>query len=419
MLVGAALMNQANPRAVCIQALRRWNSTSEFADDILHEMLAAHPMSMVDRPFFMEIFYGILRNLSLLDFIIARYRDQPLDDFTRQVLRLGIYQIFRMRVPPHAAVNETVNLAGRARGLVNAILRQALRDESQLGVAIENAPEEVRFSHPVHLIDRWRTRFGGDNARQLCSWNNEPAEMFVRVNGLKVTRGELLRSSKDAEPLSTHPGMLKVRQVPFLWIAGGLCYVQDPSTLLSCELLDPQPGEVILDACAAPGGKSSYIAELMQNSGKLVACDISEERVLKMRENLRRLGVENAEIQRVDWLRTQPFPQETFDRILLDAPCSNTGVIRRRVDVRWRLKPDDFLRMQEKQLQIFRRLVPLIKKGGVIVYSSCSLEPEENEGLAARALKEIPGLALLEKRQSTPFDNQIDGAFAAKFQRIE
>jgi len=210
--------------------------------------------------------------------------------------------------------------------------------------------------------------------------------------------------------------MVRTRQVPFLWIAKGLCYVQDPSTLMACELLSPQPGETVLDACAAPGGKTSYLAEMMQNKGRIAACDSSRPRLERLRDNLHRLGVSIAEQQRVDWLsRPLPFEEATFDKILLDAPCSNTGVIRRRVDVRWRLRPLDFEEMPRKQRRIFDSVLPLLKRGGTIVYSTCSLEPEENELFAKRVAEEIPGITLVETKRCNPCETGTDGAFAAKF----
>jgi len=409
-------MPRANPRAVCVQALNRWVSERKFADELLHEFLASAELTTLDRAFLTETFYGIMRNLSRLDFIVSQLRDSPVDSSTRQILRLGLYQIFHMRIPHHAAVNETVNLAGKARGLVNALLRRCIREYDSLVRLIESSPPAIRYSHPEFLIERWQKNFGTDALHSLCNWNNSPAEVYVRANGLKVSTGELLRTSQDAAISAAHPLSIKISRIPYTWIVHGLCYVQDPSTLLACDLLDPQPGEAVLDACAAPGGKTSYLAQLMENRGHIAACDTSPHRLRRMEENLQRLGVTCAEVFQCDWLGTRtPFAPQSFDRILLDAPCSNTGVIRRRVDVRWRLTPEDFPRMHDKQFAILKALTPLLKKGGTLVYSTCSLEPEENEMIIERVKKEIPALSFLESRQTLPFHDQIDGAFAASF----
>ena len=409
-------ISAVNPRTACVQALHRWETSDKFADEVLHEVLTSSRFNPFDRAFLTETFYGVLRHRTALDFLIGKLRDSELDLLTRQVLRLGFYQLFRMRIPHHAAVNETVNLAGRARGLVNALLRRSIREKDYLQEELSRAPVSVRYSHPEFLVRRWERNFDPETALRICEWNNVPAEIFVRANGLRVTPGELLRSTTTAEPCEAHPSMLKVRQVPFVWLVHGLCYVQDPSTLMACELLDPKPGEVILDACAAPGGKTSYISELMRDEGRIYACDSSRPRLERLRENLRRLGAANVEVQRVDWLaRPLPFEPATFDRILIDAPCSNTGVIRRRVDVRWRLNPADFEVMPAKQRRIIETLIPLLKKGGTLVYSTCSLEPEEDEMIAEQVAREFPEMELVAQDRRDPQTHRTDGAYAAKF----
>jgi len=408
----------SNPRQSCVRALLEWEKGRSFSDEILHTSLENAPLPPLDRAFFMETFFGILRNLSRMDFLIGRLREGHVDANTRAVLRLGLYQIFHLRTAPHAAVNETVALAGRARGLVNAILRRALREQASLEAAVSGAGPEVATSHPGFLIGRWEKEFGLEATARLCAWNNLPAEVYIRANGLKVTAGELLRSSREATAVEAHPMTLKVRQLPFSWIANGLCYVQDPSTLLACDLLDPQPGETVLDTCAAPGGKAAYLAQKMGNTGRLIACDLYESRVDRLRENLRRLGVTNAKTLLHDCMQAgPPLDPRSFDRILVDAPCSNTGVLRRRVDVRWRLTEEDFIRMPAQQLALVRRAADLLKPGGALVYSTCSLEPEENDALVERALAAIPGLRFLESRRSLPFVDGIDGAYAARFTR--
>jgi 16S rRNA (cytosine967-C5)-methyltransferase len=408
----------ATARQLTLRALLEWEKGRSFSDEILHTLFERQRLSPLDRAFAMETFFGTLRNLTRLDFLIDRLREGALDAATRAVLRLGLYQIFHMRTAAHAAVNETVELGGAARGLINAVLRRALREKDALDAALDAAPLSIRTSHPEFLIERWSAAFGADATQRLCAWNNLPAEVHVRANCLKVTAGELLRATPEAEPSPAHPLMLKVPHLPFAWIAHGLCYVQDPSTLLACDLLDPQPGERILDACAAPGGKTTYLAQLMQNEGEIIACDLYESRVARLRENLDRLGVTNTRAIVHDCMRAgPPLQPASFDRILIDAPCSNTGVIRRRVDVRWRLTDEDFLRMPAQQLALIRRCAPLLKPGGTLVYSTCSLEAEENDQLVERIASELPELRFIESRRTLPFVDDVDGAFAAKFVR--
>ena len=408
----------ANPRQSCIRALLEWEEGKHFSDEILHTALEREPLLPLDRAFLMETFFGILRNLSRLDFLIGQLRDGRIDPEPRALLRLGLYQIFHMRTADHAAVNETVNLAGHTRGLVNAILRRALREKPALEAALANASQAVATSHPQFLLNRWNTAFGPDATRLLCAWNNQPAEVHVRANELRVSFAELLSRLPGAEPSPAHPLAIKVEQLPYAALTQGLCYVQDPSTLLACDLLDPQPGESVLDACAAPGGKTTYLAQLMRNQGRIVACDLYESRVARLRENIASLGVTIAEAMRHDCMQAgPPLAPASFDRILVDAPCSNTGVIRRRVDVRWRLTDEDFIRMPAQQLALLRRAATLLKPGGTLVYSTCSLEAEENELVVERALAAVPHLRFLENRRKLPFIDHVDGAFAAKFTR--
>ena len=408
-------MVRGDSRAACVKALRHWEKSRRFSDEILHELFANESFTAEDRAFLTVVFYGILRGLTRLDFLIDRLRKSNIDNATRQLLRLGLYQIFDTRVADHAAVNETVALSTRRRGLVNAILRRALREKESLLSALEAAPAPIRLSHPEFLIDRWSSAFGKKNALALCEWNNQPAPVYTRCNTLKVTPGELLRSQPDAELSSVHPLMIRVRRTPFTWIVGGLCYVQDPSTLIACELLAPRPRENILDACAAPGGKASYLAQLMGNTGSITACDSSPGRLRRLRQNLQRLQVTIASVVETDWLRETPrLHAGSFDRILLDAPCSNTGVIRRRVDARWRLQPGSFELMQKRQVRLLKAVVPYLKPGGRLVYSTCSLEREENEDVIALALASIPGLHFLQSRSCRPFVDSLDGAYAAE-----
>jgi 16S rRNA (cytosine967-C5)-methyltransferase len=411
----------SNPRSVCHKALIEWEKGKTFSDDILHTLFERNQTAPQDRAFVMELFYGILRQLRRIDAFLAILRNGAVDAPTNALLRLGLYQILHTRIPPHAAVFETVALAGRARGLVNAILRRASRDRDELTRIIDSGPLGVRLSHPDFLTERWIRSFGEAATEQLCEWNNTPAEVYLRPNGLRTSIEALLEADPTLERSALHPKTLKAQRVPREWLKQGLAYVQDPSTLFACDLLDPQPGERVLDACAAPGGKTSYLAEKMQNRGRIVATELFESRTLRLRQNLSRLGATVARVHELDFLMPpepeSPLLEAPFDRILLDVPCSNTGVLRRRVDVRWRITAEDFVRMPIQQFALLRRAVPLLKPGGFLVYSTCSIEPEENEGIVRRALADFPELELGATKQLLPFTHGTDGAFAALFQK--
>jgi len=409
-------------RRVALAALKTWRKKSEFADAIISRSLAETALAPVDRAFAVELFYGVLRNRSLLDFWIRQLRRARVDFDLCDILRLGLYQLFFARTPEHAAVYETVATAPKTqRPAVNAILRTAVRRREELQQLVDVQSLDVRFSHPKFLIDRWTDQFGADAAQALCEWNNRPPPIYARINKLKISRENFLQNYSQARELPDHSNFVELPS-PAEALTHGDCYVQDPSTATACELLDPRPGEKILDACAAPGGKTSYLAELMKNSGLIIACDSDPKRLRMLHENLVRLGVGIANVSEHDWIRgnaADPVRAEApFDRILIDAPCTNTGVMRRRVDVRWRLKRADFQRMQARQQEIVRAVVPLLKPDGVLLYSTCSLEREENENVVKTLLREMSILRLEDQRKTLPFVDQFDGAFAARLRRI-
>ena len=409
-------MNSA--RSLALEALVRWRKGREFANSIASDLMACSSLGMADRAFTLEIFYGVLRNLTLLDFWIDRLRSDRLEAAARDLLRLGLYQIMVLEVAPHAAVFETVELApARTRSLINAVLRRALREKNSLTNLANTQPIAVRYSQPAFLIEKWVRQFGEEATLEFCRWNNQPALVYARVNGLKVSIEEFLQRYPESA-LVSHSVNFVTLSHPAAAAQGGDCYVQDPSTAIACELLGPQPRERVLDACAAPGGKAAYLAEMMSNEGTLIAADREESRLQRLRENLVKLGVTNARVVACDWtndrsVRATGLAEGSFDKILLDVPCTNTGAMRRRVDVRWRLRPDDFARMAEEQLTILRAVAPLLKPGGSLVYSTCSVEPEENDEVVRTFLAQRSEFCLKTCRESLPFRDHFDGAFAA------
>jgi 16S rRNA (cytosine967-C5)-methyltransferase len=415
-------MAQLSARQIALKALRLWRREKRFADSIISGVFANTELTSSDRAFALELFYGVLRNLTLLDFWISCLRASRVERDLRDILRLGLYQLFLLKTAEHAAVHETVSLVPkRQRTIINAMLRAATRQRSALVARAEAQPLFVRTSHPQFLVERWQQHFGAEHANELCEWNNLPAPVYSRINLLRIDRAEFLRTYPESRPVPNNPNFVEVNSLLSDALERGHCYIQDPSTTLACQVLDPKPGEKILDACAAPGGKTGYAAQLMENLGTIVACDRDAERLETLKQNMARLGVRVVQILRHDWSRGR-VPAEIasvapFDRILIDAPCSNTGVMRRRVDLKWRLRRTDFDRMQQRQIEIIRALIPLLKPKGALVYSTCSLELEENEKVVRRMLAEPPALRLEAERDSLPFRDGFDGAFAARLIR--
>jgi 16S rRNA (cytosine967-C5)-methyltransferase len=412
-------MAKPSARQIALGALRVWRTQRRFADSTISSLLAKAELSASNRAFALELFYGVLRNLLLLDFWIGCLRASRIDASLRDLLRLGLYQLLFLKTAEHAAVYETVELAPKnQRAIVNGMLRTAARRQGELRTRGDAQPLFVRTSHPQFLIARWQQHFGAETAKELCRWNNAPPSIYGRINRLKIDREDFLRKYPGSPALVHNPEFVEFHAWPTDALNLGRCYIQDPSTAIACELLDPQPGEKILDACAAPGGKTGYIAQLMKNRGVIVACDRDPERLRLLESNVTQLGIQIIRTFRVDWTRGR-VPKEIasigpFDRILVDAPCTNTGVMRRRVDVRWRLRPKDFTRMPKEQFQISRAAISLLKPGGVFVYSTCSLEPEENEQLIGRLLNEFPRVRPAREESCLPFRDHFDGAFAAR-----
>jgi 16S rRNA (cytosine967-C5)-methyltransferase len=415
-------MARLSARRIALKALRAWRREKRFADSIVSEFLTKAELTGSDRAFAFDLFYGVLRNLTLLDFWISCLRSSQVDADLRDILRLGLYQLFVLKTAQHAAVHETVDLAPRRqRAIINGILRAAIRRQSELLALADAEPLFVRASHPQFLVERWQQHFGTEPAKELCEWNNLPASIYGRINQLRIDREEFLRLYPESRPLTRSSGFIEFAVIPTAAISRGHCYIQDPSTAIACQILNPKLGEKILDACAAPGGKTGYIAQLMKNRGTIVACDRDPERLEILKQNMARLGVEIVRTFGHDWTRGRVPPEiasmAPFHRILIDAPCSNTGVMRRRVDVRWRLQPADFPRMQQCQLEMLRTLIPLLAPKGVLVYSTCSLEPEENEQVMRQTRIGATILRLEEEKHSLPFRDGFDGAFATKFIR--
>ena len=419
----------ATARQLTLRALLEWEKGRSFSDEILHTLFERQRLSPLDRAFAMETFFGTLRNLTRLDFLIDRLREGTLDAATRAVLRLGLYQIFHMRTAAHAAVNETVELGGAARGLINAVLRRALREKDALDAALDAAPLAVRTSHPEFLIERWNAVFGADATQRLCAWNNLPAEVHVRANCLKVTTGELLRATPEATQSPAHPLMLKVPHLPFAWIANGLCYVQDPSTLLACDLLDPQPGERVLDACAGRGQKTSLLVERVGEGGHVWAADLHRKKLVALGRELVRLHLPSVRTAEVDWTRGTDAVPGNFDRVLVDAPCTGVGTLRRRPEIATRLAENDPPRLGELATGILRGAALRARSGGRVVFAVCSVLPEEAEAVVERvsdllepAPFDAPEIEKLAPPSATafrllPLEHGTDGYFVASFVR--
>ncbi len=424
-------MNGQNPREIAARVLGKRHVSDDYTENLLERAVTPARLSPADRGLAHELVFGVVRWQATLDWLIDRKtQGRKQKAGLQDLLRLGLYQIFWLeRIPDHAAVHETVEQAkrggyGAQAGFINAVLRGYLREADEtrrmLG-ELKTTQPALGYSHPDWLVTRWEKQFGLERTRELLAHNNTPPPTFARVNTLRTEAGKLLEqwraenveydfvtrdwiSANLVFELKAHPPLTTLESFRKGWF-----YIQDPSTLLAVRELDPQPGESVLDLCAAPGGKTTLIAQLMNNQGRVVAHDISPERLKLVQENCQRLGVTNVEITAIPG-----SARPVFDRVLVDAPCSNTGVLRRRVDLRWRLQPGEITRLQAMQLELLQDAAARLKPGGTLVYSTCSLEPEENAELVKQFLAANPDCALQTERPLLPFADRVDGAYVAR-----
>jgi 16S rRNA (cytosine967-C5)-methyltransferase len=430
-----------SPRALAAQTLLKREHGDTYTETLLEKGLEQSRLSPADRGLCRELVFGCVRWQAALDWLIAR-RTEGREQKTalRVLLRLGLYQMLWLeRIPPHAAVNESVKLArefgcGAQAGFANALLRGYARELSVTRDCLSDLRSHqpaLGWSHPDWLVARWTRQFGAEATRDLLQWNNTPAEVFGRLNTLKTDAGKLLERwrAEGVEydflrrgwlpdnlvfRLRAHPVLARCRS-----FQDGCFYVQDPSTLLAPVLLDPQPGETVLDLCAAPGGKTTFMAQMMNNEGRILACDPAEQRLNLLRDNCARLGVSCVEPVALAPGSVLPAALRSlqFDRVLIDAPCSNTGVMRRRVDLRYRIRVEEIPRLSSTQLELLHLASRTVRPGGCMVYSTCSLEPEENGELVKRFLDETRGFELEDEQALVPPRDGVDGAYAAVLKR--
>jgi len=408
------------PRYLSAQIVSRWLASGEFPSRLLNKIGK-------DRAFATELVYGVVRWKRLLEWCLRQLvKQKPSPTLLNALLLTGLYQILMMEnVEEYAVVNETVEAAkfsfsSKQGDFVNAVLRRVVSEKKQIHEKIENLPPGIKYSHPDLLIGRWTKHFGEKETERLCVWNNSRPDIIIRLNTMMTTWRDSSPCLFKDIPAHKHflkaPRGLKIEDLP--GYREGLFLVVDPFVQNSVELLAPNPGENVLDACAAPGGKTFLIAEKMRCQGRLTAMDVNEERLKVLRQNLSRLQIENfVEVKKSDILNPAIFADQKFDRILADVPCSNTGVIRRKPDVRWRFNLKSLGMLVEAQNKMLDQLSGLLKTGGTLVYSTCSLEPEENQMLIASWLEKNPSFCLIEERRFFPPESGTDGGYAVVIRR--
>jgi 16S rRNA (cytosine967-C5)-methyltransferase len=444
-------------RSLALQVLLETRRGDAFVQEILDQQLQNAALSPADRRLATQLAYGVLRRRGTLDALLrplmSRHPHQ-VEAWLWDALRIGAYQLALLtHIPAHAALNETVELAvhygrPRGRGFLNAVLRQLaalVTDEQMPGPAADALPLEQEkyrrlarpvlpdpdtsrveylsagFALPRWLAERWLGRHTWEECLRQGFWFAGPAPLWLRCNPLRTDRASLLAALEQAgvraEP-GEHPqavrlaGHVSIRELP--GFEQGWFSVQDESAMRVAAALAPQPGSRVLDLCAAPGGKTTHLAELMDNQGQIVACDVDDKRLATVSELCRRLGVSMVETHRMqEGAEPPPGP---FDAVLVDVPCSNTGVLGRRPEVRWRLRPDEFRHLVPLQTKLLLQAGERVRPGGAIVYSTCSVEPEENHKVVNNVLSALPDLEL-EAEEEQVAGKPADGGYWARLRR--
>ncbi|HLW46484.1 MAG TPA: 16S rRNA (cytosine(967)-C(5))-methyltransferase RsmB [bacterium] len=395
-------------REVALEVLHRVNAGGAWSGAALRAALGRAGLTSADEAFATELVYGTLRHRAQVDWALGRTLRGRLDRLPpriRDVLRLGAYQLtFLSRVPAHAACDETVELARRVGhpgtvSLVNAVMRRLAASPPPWPEPADTAEAiAVRWSHPEWLVARWLARLGPEETRALCAADNDTPASWVRLNTLRGSPREIearLRESGIAVEASTRVpearritgGSSDAREAAF---AAGLVTPQDEGSMLVSRLVAPEPGEFVIDACAAPGGKTTHLAALMEGRGRVLACDVLPQKLDTVTRQCGRLGVPGVETRLLDAARLgEAFPAAA-DRVLVDAPCSGLGVLRRRPEIRWRIRPDDLTAVAARQARLLAGAAGAVRPGGRLVYSVCTTEPEEGRDVIAAFLAATP-----------------------------
>ena len=439
-------------REIALKALHRAETGDVPPRAALDALFRRYACGDRDRAFATEMVYGTIRWRRRLDWMLGqlmRGNPESLTPWIRHILRMGLYQLMMLdRVPDAAATHESVQLARRyghegTVRLTNAILRTAIRKRDQLErpSSGEDPVTELGLTHsyPPWLTRRWIGRYGVEAAAALMEAGNRTPPLSIRVNTTRSTPRDLAETLKLHE-IPVEPGLwlddfLSIRHVGNLRRLpaheAGLFQVQDESAGLAVRLLGPKPGETVVDLCCAPGGKTTYIAQIVGAGGRVIACDTSLHRLRRVEENRRRMGLGQVRLVGMDG--RSPGVDLAVDRVLVDVPCSGLGTIARRPDLRWRRKAEDLDRLRDEQLTLLESGAGLVKRGGVLVYSTCTIEPEENEEVVAAFCDRHPGFRLEEpgdwpgdlagvldgagRVATLPSTHGVDGSFAARLRR--
>ncbi|GGG12905.1 16S rRNA (cytosine(967)-C(5))-methyltransferase RsmB [Paenibacillus abyssi] len=412
---GTAGKRPLTARELALDTLHRVERDQAYSNLQLNRALQEAELSRADAGLATELVYGTIQRQGTLDYWLAKFVAKGLDKlepWVRQLLRMSAYQLVYLdRIPPHAAVHEAVQIAKRRghagiAGMVNGVLRSMLRSRGELTIPESaDAAERIslQHSHPLWLVKRWIQAYGEQAAEAMCAADNQPPKGSIRINPLRISREEALQqlreNGSEAEISELAPAGIVVTRggnmADTIGYRDGRWTVQDESSMLVAEVADPKPGMQVLDCCAAPGGKTTHLAEKMSNEGTVWANDLHPHKQKLIQAQADRLGLSCIRTVSSDAaVLKERFAPASMDVVLLDAPCSGLGVIRRKPEVKWTKSPEDITAVAQVQQRLLDAVAGLVKPGGVLVYSTCTVERSENEEQVLRFLREHPGYEL-------------------------
>ena len=417
-------------RLSAVKVVHAVTAQGAYANVALAQTIRQEKLTDLDRRFCTELVYGTTKAGASLDWKLSKYLTRPIekvDEKILAVLRVAMYQIFFLdRVPNSAAVNEAVELTKKfssigASKFVNGVLRAAVREPSKSDFPTDDSVESIalRTFHPAWLVKLFVEEFGIDAAKKICAESNSEPPLCLRTNFLKATREEILseleKFSAQGVPsklaaegiiVTSHGALDKFTPLKF-----GKCQVQDESSMTVAPMLEPKAGDFVIDCCAAPGGKTTHIAELMKNRGRIVAADIFDVKLEHIRQNAKRLGIKIIEPILLDAREIGEKYFEQADKVLVDAPCSGLGVIRRKADIRWKKNLAEIETLPKLQLEILNSAAKAVKRGGTLLYSTCTIIRRENEDVVEKFLAANPNFKLVTKKIFLPHVDGTDGLF--------
>lgn len=440
-----------NAREAAFKILCDIEIEKNYSNMAINKIFKNEKISDKDKGLATELVYGVIENRKYLDFIInklSKIKVKKMSSFVKIILRMGTYQIlFLDKIEDHAAVNETVKLAskydGKSKGFVNAILRNEIRQKRTIKyIDIEDPIRRlaVKYSYQQWIVEDWVKNFGIEFAEELLEALNERPDLYVRTNTLKTDRDSLLKEF-EKEGIKTSKAMLPEEAIMVENFKGiessrlykeGLFTVQDISSMLVAKVVAPKEGDMVLDMCSAPGGKSTHMAELMKNTGKIVSRDVFEHKIKVIKAAAKRLGIKNIEAEEFDAANLDENSIEKFDCVLTDVPCSGLGIIRRKPEIKYKAK-EELVDLPKIQSKILENASKYVKINGTLVYSTCTVQNCENIEIVEKFLKENPNYELVpieginvdpdeqEKGYIKIYPNVhgMDGFFIAKMKRVK